>query len=229
MEEIKNWLESEEKDYQQGILLLTKYGRNRVLANILSRKQNNANQQKLTYELGKIAGRPFTPEEVIKLLPAVELKVVADVGTTGKKIEIALGSVSDTAEKMLDDLVAEMQKLYTDSALLSNTLADQTSDEARAKVASDILGMKDRYNSLAETKRYFEENGKFPPAPAAAPAPDASNDKGELFKVRNNLRSQRTKAQAAVDKKPGDVAKQEKLAKIQVELNNVEAKIKILG
>lgn len=49
---IKNWLESADKDYETGLVLLAKNSKNRVLIQNLNRKQNS---DKLEYELKKIA------------------------------------------------------------------------------------------------------------------------------------------------------------------------------
>jgi len=300
MNEIKQWLESEDKDFETGLRLLSKHGRNRALVSNLGRKQSQFNQDKLAYELGKIE-LPAEPEvavepddlrplyklngeyrivmvdaiahgvehqqlnelydgllakqEVIKepVAPAPDSALTNETGSTlpnepapdsapANEPDSTLPNepAPDSAPandlptvnepvNPLDGLIAEMQRLFQERVRLSNTLADMETDEARESVAAQVLAHQNAYNALAVKKSYFEEHGKFPEAPAAAPAPDATNDKSELLQVRNNLRSQRTKAKTALLNKPEDVVKQEKLAKIEIELGAVEAKIKLLS
>lgn len=54
MEKIVEYLAQEERDYDEGLLLLSKYGKNRILANRLSRKPW---VEKLEYELNKLVHR----------------------------------------------------------------------------------------------------------------------------------------------------------------------------
>lgn len=64
MKIIKQWLESDQKDYNAGLELLRQHSKNRNLLNALSRKQL---PQKLEYELRKIAGKSVfsaTPKKV---------------------------------------------------------------------------------------------------------------------------------------------------------------------
>lgn len=56
MNEIKKWLESEDKNYEAGLMLLAKYGRNRILLSNLSKRETKHFRDKLEYELRKIAG-----------------------------------------------------------------------------------------------------------------------------------------------------------------------------
>ena len=225
MNKIKQWLESEEKDFEEGIALLRKYSRNRALVNNLSRKQNAANLAKLEYEIGKLEVTEEEPgdETIQNVSDAAPAQVIAN--ESGSTLDEEPGAPVDP----LAELTAEMQKLFTERCQLSNSLADCVSDGERRRAASEILAKQEAYNQLAIKKSFFEEHGKFPEtAPAANPG-EATQDKAELIGLRDNLRSQRSKARAALAKSPDDVTKQEKLAKIEIELQSVEAKIKFLS
>ncbi len=204
MDLIKKWLDSETQDYEEGLTLLRKYSRNRTLVNILSRKENTANREKLAYELGKVE------------VPATD-QDQDEPTAPNPSSPVPVNPATPSPAEPLDLLIAEMQRLYTERCHLSNTLADILSDDVRAQVAGDILKLQEDYNALAEKKTYFEAHGHFPEAvekSAGAQTPDASNDKAELIGSLSNLRSQRSKAKAALAKHPDDVLKQEKLAKL---------------
>ncbi|RDC63282.1 hypothetical protein [Adhaeribacter pallidiroseus] len=262
MDKIKLWLDSETKDYQEGILLLEKATKNRTLVSNLRRKENNANTAKLAYELGKIYATArieaeanenpqisFVAIDEANQLNQEPLKLEQPVpnfppGTpaTGQNPEppkepekvdagtlAALQTIDQENRTLsLEEVDKKMQSLFNEKAMLSNTLADLATDEERAQTVKAIADKQEHYNQLAQAKQYFQEHGKFP---EAEPVPNAENteDKATLIEVRNRLRSSVSKAKKALEAKPDDVTKQEKLAKLEIELNAVEAKIKLVG
>ena len=235
MNALKQWLESEKKDYDEGLKLLSQYSKNRSLIANLNRRENAQNRKKLEYELCKIE----LPAEEETTIPDSSPNPPQDEETpaTPKQITVEINTDStpvlpiQQALSPLDELVAEMQRLYTSKCQLSNCLADLESDEARAEVAAQVQAHQDAYNALAVKKSYFEEHGKFPEEPVemtAGVTAENTNDRAELIILLGNLRSQRSKAKKAVEADPENVEKQEKLAKITVEAQAVADKIKLL-
>lgn len=59
-EEIQKWLFGS-RNYQEGVALFMKYGRNQTLKKKFQRKENDMFRQKLAYELAKLAGYNAVP------------------------------------------------------------------------------------------------------------------------------------------------------------------------
>lgn len=143
IDEIKQWLEAEEKDFAAGYNLFVRFSHNRALALYLARKNDMA---KLTYEIEKIAQRPVLKEmPVMPIAPIVKQIAVksdavtvveASIDQTEKKIRVIKGG-----QVQYDELPEEFKKLY-DENLVSyknmRTLHEQmklakTDDERAAK------------------------------------------------------------------------------------------------
>jgi len=237
MEEIKSYLEQEEKSYQDGITLLSKYCANRMLVNTLSKKESTAHWMKLEHELNK----------VVENAPAAKFPVVAtitppaapaapanpDEPGAGANVVVNLqprpNAVLPGTNAEYDSLITDRGRLFNERCTLSNSLADAATDEERLEIANKIEAIEANRKTMLDKIIHFEQHGSFPAAaPAKADPEQTEMDKADLIKTRNNLRSQLSKAKKAALAKPDDVAKQEKLAKLEVELNSVELQLKLI-
>lgn len=244
MEEIINYLAQEKRDYQEGVALLGKYGRNRQLHLNLMKKENAMNTLKLLHELSKLA--EITPnvlaEDVASLmLDAIvdqsngamqvpEMKVVPDVPAAPEPVPAPAVVLPINADAEYLAIVNQMTQLHNERVKLSNTLEDLETDEQRSEASHKINSIQESYNVLAVKKKHFDEFGKFPEAEPQDETPETDTkpvDLATLIKDRNNLRSRVSKAKKALIKKPGDVKKEEALAKMEVELNQLELQVKV--
>jgi hypothetical protein len=244
---IVDWLQAgDAADYNAGLQLLDQHSKSRTLVNMLRKKDSPNNREKLRYELIK-AGCAQNMEEVahvVKVFGQVTEQVagaVAQVGLTlGQGVDIALGpeepapvEVPEAVRAEVDDITLLMQKLHNERCQMSNQLADVAEAEAPQLVAR-ILSHQNQYNALAEKRRVLAagpapaEGAAEQPAPEQTAAAPSGPDRAELISRRGNLRSQVSKAKKAAEAKPDDQLKAEKLAKLQVELTDLELQIKRL-
>lgn len=109
LEKIKAWLESENKDYNEGVQLLSLHTKNRVLINTLSRKENNWNREKLIYELSKLVADLPTEEAGQGEANPKKSNVILVVGENHeaiiKQIAEATGQQVELIKLALEDLL----------------------------------------------------------------------------------------------------------------------------
>lgn len=228
MEDINEYLNKEERSYQDGVTLLSRYCKNRMLVNTLSRSESLAHKHKLEYELKKLLqAQPKGEYKTIAIKKPATEPVKTEIKAKPTSEDQEAGFAAPGANAEYDNYIAERSRLHSERCKLSNTLADAQTDEERQEIVDKIEAIERSRKAIATKLKYFDEHGAFPEAPVAPEQPLLSElDKAELLKKRNNLRSQVSKAKKAVEKKPSDVAKQEKLAKLEVELNSVELQLK---
>ncbi|TPE43970.1 hypothetical protein [Pontibacter mangrovi] len=231
MEEIIEYLKNEERSYQEGVTLLSRYCKNRMLVNTLSRSESFAHKQKLEHELTKLLkDKPKADFKTVVLgKPEPDPEPRGKTENTSVVIDLKprKGVPESGANAEYDSLVIERSHLYSERCKLSNTLADAETDEARLEIVEKIEAIEKSRKAIGQKLKHFEEHGTFPVEQVKPQEPELTElDRADLLKKRNNLRSQVSKAKKAVEKKPGDVTKQEKLAKLEVELNTVELQLK---
>ncbi|WP_319228413.1 hypothetical protein [Draconibacterium orientale] len=107
-EEINAWLESEEREFDEGYNLFVRFSHNRALAMMLARTRRHS---KLVYELQKIADRAF-----VKDAPVMPLKKVTQTAKrhqenvdAGKIVESAGKKIADGSAVIVGDKLNEME------------------------------------------------------------------------------------------------------------------------
>lgn len=107
MEEIKNWLESEEKDFDQGYQLLAKVFKNQSILHYLQRKRDQA---KLEYELSKLV--PPTVEKAVE--PGLSLNHVTDMKVSTEKVAKHDGKLKivQSGQINYDELPEALKPIY---------------------------------------------------------------------------------------------------------------------
>lgn len=245
-EEVISWLEAgEQADYQAGVLLLQKHCKNRGLVTNLLKKESAGNREKLVYELVKVGcgGRMQDVSEVLNHFAQAVKGAVQQVATVLVEAHTQVPSfptqpepeqVPDEVRGQVDELTQLMGRLHKERCQLSNSLADLNPADAPPVVAK-ILSLQDQYNALAQKRRTLVEGSQPAPRPEADPAagesaaPEATIDRAALLQQRGNLRSNISKTRGKLDKAQTEEKRSElsqKLAKLEVELTDVEGKLK---
>jgi hypothetical protein len=119
-------------------------------------------------------------------------------------------------------LTERIGKLYTEKAKLSNSLREQKTDEQRRQVVGMIDHLEGQLAELNSQKAYYDEHGKFPEAPKSIEVKDPGALAGSLKNIRSNI----SKARAALERNPGGVNKREKLAKLEAQRDELELQLK---
>lgn len=229
MEDLKQWLEAETQDFAAGIDLLRIYSRNKALLHTLSRKENAYSRAKLTYELGKLLGQPFTPAVV--QVPAGEPAGAPNGTDTGLPAD-QTPAAGDSPANPIEKLILDQKEIFNTRAALSNKLADEMSQEARAAIVVEIDRLTAHYNTLAERKRTFEETGVLPAAEETTKTDaDPADVAAEIRKLKGeqlNWRSKVSRARKKLKEKPEDAELASEVAKLELELQAIDLKLKTL-
>jgi hypothetical protein len=251
MENIKKWLASEQKDYFEGVSLLSKVTKNRVLVNFLMKRESPSNLARLTYQLSKhseestVQAENITPDnpnltdepvqtwhigKYHKKDEATGLWVVYERESPPEAINPTKTDATTEPLSELDLHIKKMQEVYFEKAEWSNKLADQKDDQSRKKVVDKVLELDEKYNQMAEARDVYKSTRQWPKAPEkplSLTDKIASMGQAELLQSRTNLRTYKTKAERDLKADPDNVKKQEKLAKIKAELDIVETSLNL--
>lgn len=208
LKKIEKWLKSDEQDYDDGLLLLSRASRNRNMINMLSRKERPA---KLRYELTKVADRlrakanykpPEPPEHLVitgKESMDEELQSIAD----GSEHNPKGGTVRRyNPDELPEDLAKLWKQNKNDYHVLRakhlqlQKMDDNTADE-RAPLVTEILQLDERirknWNTIDTRMNGKGEDTETTKEPTEAALVDAkriaanrkfiSSNKGKLGKM----------------------------------------------
>ncbi len=119
MEKIKIYLESDNRNYDEGLMLLTKYSKNRILSQRLARKPW---VEKLEYELQKLVDRADLLKGVVKQKKAVQ-KVDAEkaafIESLPEVLEVKRNFVVRSKHSMsYNDLPSDLRVIWDETAEL---------------------------------------------------------------------------------------------------------------
>lgn len=154
-DEIKAWLESDEKDFYTGYELFVRFAHNRALALFLARKQKLS---KLEYELGKICTRNFIKEAPgMPIRPIMKVVRISEDKKTGlhqiNKIvnESSKLKIVQNNRVNYDDLPDELKQLYDESSekykrmrAVHEKMKLAKTDDAREQCRSSIVYLDDK-------------------------------------------------------------------------------------
>lgn len=210
-QEIIVWFHND-KDYQAGLLLLAKYGKNAVLLRNLMKpgKEKFGGHRKLTFQLAKIAGfnalqPPELPEElknktVIKIIsPTVpEANLISTTTYKNPKFED-----ENQYPKIIRRILHEYRDWYTKRSITYKKMADveQTNSpsnmEARAAFLDEINTITERMDFIYKfiiayqtNQTIPEENKVWQPVHDKNKLPD---DIDSLRKMKKNMQSANSK------------------------------------
>ncbi len=220
--EINEWLTGN-RDYNEGVALFQKYGKNPKLKQFFLTKDNDYAQEKLAYELEKIIDGVEDSKEgvdapVAKPKPNMKADIVVKTDTPPpvetpsdvSKLTTVPPSVSVTNENYpaeLADMIIERQGLTNKKGKLANTLSQfgENDNAGRKAVMDEIATIRERINVINETERHFIKHTKMPDKVdkvqkfdiLTAPYP---TDKAELLKWKKSLSEMRSKANKKLEK-----------------------------
>lgn len=220
-QEIKNWLEAEEKDFYQGISLLQKVCRNKVLVMNLGKKETPKNLDKINYELSvylKVSYQPVTSkiEEQPKIEEPIETKPIEETGFDIK------------------DLPNQVQKLFVQKRgfyLERNRLSQQVQEETKGQTVvskavqekvKSILEIDELIKAVDSKVEYYWKHGALPVD--AEQQIDEEQKKVTLEQVRKQIKNQNTyvtKARQRFEKYPDNLRYAEDLQKKLYELKEL--------
>jgi len=101
MEKINEWLDNPKRDYNEGVMLYEKHGKNRNLKTLFMRKHNSHTEKKLIYELHKLVGR--SEELNKKQINNLKAKKSREAAKKAKaEAELKQSLISEAKEKFAD-------------------------------------------------------------------------------------------------------------------------------
>jgi hypothetical protein len=220
-QEIKNWLEAEEKDFYQGISLLQKVCRNKVLVMNLGKKETPKNLDKINYELSvylNVIYQPVTSkiEEQPKIEEPIKTKPIEETGFDIK------------------DLPNQVQKLFVQKRgfyLERNRLSQQVQEETKGQTVvskavqekvKSILEIDELIKAVDSKVEYYWKHGALPVD--AEQQIDEEQKKVTLEQVRKQIKNQNTyvtKARQRFEKYPDNLRYAEDLQKKLYELKEL--------
>jgi hypothetical protein len=165
-EAITTWLNSPDKNYQQGLDLLGGHHRNRYLLRSLRLRENKTNRAKMEYELRKVAKHlPIKPAQ--KEAKPMEAPVLQTMQTpTPEAAEIDLNNMTEEQTAIaVERLEVALGKMHNKKGILSNSLrnCDVNDNEGRKKILDQIEGLNTDMNEIRAKLGYHNKHGKLPP------------------------------------------------------------------
>ncbi len=184
MDDLKKWLENKEPVYAEGLILLAKYGRNRILLQNLNRREH---MKKLRYELEKIYGHHSTDKKIKsdaqKARKAAETivltpKTMVEEITAEKKV-FRMKIVRDKKVVNYDDLPESLKKVHdqtVEAYKLQRSIHEkiklmkEATDEERQPLVAELLKLdetvRENWKKIdAWDGKPDEPKGDTPPAP----------------------------------------------------------------
>jgi len=178
--EISAWLKK--RDYQLGLLLLSKYSKNKTIVRILSMNPNKSKADKLLYELLKLSGRSNEYLSLSKIIPvenkpapAVPGKVKAEPKKPVQKKEakkvIAVAGIKVTFNKLpliIQEIIKQRGRLYRDREILHEKLTatgEKNTPEnivLRAMLGDKIEHIAQRIDAIYSALEHYEKNKTLP-------------------------------------------------------------------
>jgi hypothetical protein len=137
MQEIIEWLNNPNRDYDAGVLLYEKYGNNKTILDLLRKKKRDAGflMEKLEYNLAKIAAVPEPPVPATAPIAAPEINIAERKflkQLTEKNIH------ENDLPVNLRQKLARVKEIVPLLAALHNKLKSATDDASRKKLVEEM-------------------------------------------------------------------------------------------
>lgn len=208
-EEIKQWLDGP-RDYEAGVLLYCRYGKNRNLKSYLQRK---CAPLKVLYELSKLVGidafanaqieapevQRSTIEDKGEVKPDVRLKITREGGLSYSQLPEPLKKVYSEA----CDVYRQMRHLHEKMKLVGT-------DSERASLRAALLEQVDRNRVCWEMIDQWAADGTLP-----EPTTEAVSTGTVDAKALNSARAGVTRYLNQLDKEPDEEKRANYLAKLR--------------
>jgi hypothetical protein len=235
-EKIASWLENPERDYNEGIGLLSTVSKNKNLLRALSRSESKYNKEKLMHELSKFATAdpppPLTTTTHTEAThPVVEPKPDTVPNATENKDATppvavaggvpdppaATGSTTTPSPETLqavEQLEQARAAMHNKKGILSNSLIGfaDNDNEGRKACLNEINSLNNAMQEIGTKLAYFEKNGELPPLEVKQPVEVKENEiPDDPIQMKQMLLNERTN-----------------LSKIRAKLKNPETKTELL-
>lgn len=161
-QEIAEWLGSDQ-DYNQGVALFARLGKNQILKKLFP-GQESRYRRKLTYELGKLVGKPIQPIPMVEA-GGKELKPSSLPPIVLPELQPA---IDGSMPKIMARVIREYGRQYIRRSMHHKAIKaippDNRPDNvaARKKLVDQIEVASLRMEELYLAKRAFEKDGTLP-------------------------------------------------------------------
>lgn len=160
-EEIKAWLNSK-RDYDQGLLLLSKHTKNRILL-----KKRNIPIEKIVFELNKYVGNDIIIKPVVKQVVSVPqpktrtIQKQTQIEIKKKNTPIREESIV-VAKYQIQELIKKIDMMHKELYDLG-TSNDKETIEKRKKILEERAPIIEKYDKLYQLKEEFFKTGVVDP------------------------------------------------------------------
>jgi len=226
IEEIKAWVHSAQ-DYQEGLVLYTRYGRSKSLIRVLTiGGQNAKNQATLSYELMRMLGSAVS-ENIVEIAKTItniiddHQKAVIEQEKDDHK-QAFIGRRQNTPE--IDKLVREKTDLLKEWDSLHATL-DLVNKETCKLNAFRILDIGDILDDMYNRLEHYNKHGELPPAKIFPKPKWDVNKPFDVARRRTTLRTYITREKKQIRDATSRSTKavhENRLLKFQLELDHLE-------
>jgi D-ribose pyranose/furanose isomerase RbsD len=208
-EQIKEWLESEEKDFNQGLQLYIEASHNRSVMLYLQRKNNH---EKLTYELNKLLKQVPARLEKQQAIPFASKANITNKKSRNRVEKSSTHKILQPRKIDREKLPEDLQKVYDsvgDQYKIQRNLHEKMklaeTDESRAQLREQLVEVDDYISKAWNAIDLFIKTGQEP----------KSEDKKDVDKLKaiNSARSYISKGLNALEKLT-DKKKEERIAAI---------------
>jgi arsenate reductase-like glutaredoxin family protein len=232
IKKIKAWLESDDKNYQEGLVLASQTINNRNLISFLHKKENAHTRGKLVYELTKFIGAEYIPEPepVAEAVPSL-VEVVEAIANTHP-----IDELNAEMDKFMRSLPESIQLLYNSKRYaynkrnqISQAMQDLTVDgqefdqEHLEGLKKEADAYDEEIKAIDSQLEYYHQNGVLPikhveGEPVTITADQKKVRLEELKKLIENKQTAVSKMKSKVAKNPNNLSYSTDQAKLEAEL-----------
>jgi hypothetical protein len=210
--EVKKWLKGE-RDYDSGVKLYQKYGKNNKLKTFFLTKDTDFAKEKLAYELGKLVNIDVVAETPV-IAPSVDEPVEPLAILPTQPLEVPKASTPTLPHLVNQDYPEELAQMVLERAALTNKkgILSQSLDgfgendnEGRKAVMDQMKEIRERINFINDSERHWVSKKEIlkptdKPAKADKFAKPIPTDPIELLKEKKSLTEARSKAKKLLEK-----------------------------
>lgn len=232
LKKIQTWLDSDNRNYHEGLALASQVINNRGLVSFLHKKENALTRDKLQYELSKYIGAQYQPE------PEVVAEAVPSVVEADEPVAYThpIDEQNQEREAFMKSLPESIQLLYSNKRSaynkrnqISQAMQDLTVDGQQFD-QEHLEGLKkeaDAYDeeikAIDSQLEYYHQNGVLPikhveGEPVTITADQKKVKLEELKKLIENKQTAVSKMKSKVAKSPDNLNYKTDLAKLEAEL-----------
>ena len=228
-QKIEEWLNTEPKNYKEGISLLDAIHHNKVLIRFISQKETKANMDRINYHLSKYVDKPYIPMIQVETLP-LRTEVIKMQPRVSVSVNI------EPLNQAPDELLDKKRNLFSQRNKLSQAIQDQTkgktelNDEDK-QLVKELLAIDETIKGIDSQIEYWNKYGKLYSQEkeelpenqelSVANADEQKDKVSQLKKLIKNQLTYITKAKHRFEKNPENLRLAEDLEKKKQELKRL--------